>query len=512
MHNKYILPSLLIVAAAGLSSCDDYLDEAPRKSQGIEISTAEQLEALLNTESVVGNSYVTWFASDCNDLTAEYYDVFKELGMGMTECQMNTWNMKMLESANPADTKWGDEYGRIFNANLVLQNIDGVSGSDALKEEVRARAYTARAYSYLELANYYCMPYGSSTLSTLGLSLKTRPDYEENIARATLKETYDFIESDVLNAVKLTRPLINSSGKREAYIQTAALANAVASRFYLNKGDYANAQKYAEAALEQGGGMSDLMNLSTDVTMEVDPFTGESQPSTAANNTGQKDYYGDTDHAYSVKYSSDLFAGCCPVVSEKFLNLFDKEYDLRYKYFYNPNYENTFYFGLGSLYFMFMNLPHYNPYSDFYLWGINSAEMVLTIAECKARLNDVSGAMQTLNQFRAYRYAADTPSDVLNLTASSQKEAIKLVLDERTKEFPYSVRWNDIRRLNFNDDPDDDVTITRQFYGVNANSVDGTVKTYTLSPQTLDGYAVAIPQSEVTSSGGVIKQNEYTAE
>ena len=49
------------------------------------------------------------------------------------------------------------------------------------------------------------------------------------------------------------------------------------------------------------------------------------------------------------------------------------------------------------------------------------------------------------------------------------------------REFPFTLRWNDIRRCNFNTDPNDDVTITRNFYNIDQYSVDtGNIKTYTL--------------------------------
>lgn len=157
------------------------------------------------------------------------------------------------------------------------------------------------------------------------------------------------------------------------------------------------------------------------------------------------------------------------------------------------------------------NIPGISPYSgDSYTYAPNTAEMMLIVAECQARQDQVSDAMQTLNDFRRYRISSSAPSEVLNLTASGRDEAVGAILEERAREFPFSRRWNDIRRCNFNDDPADDITVTRKsFYTVGKDDVSGTLTDYTLTPSTLSYYAVAIPDVEITASDGEIQQNVY---
>lgn len=157
------------------------------------------------------------------------------------------------------------------------------------------------------------------------------------------------------------------------------------------------------------------------------------------------------------------------------------------------------------------NIPGISPYSgDSYAYAPNTAEMMLIVAECQARQDQVSDAMQTLNDFRRYRISSSAPSEVLNLTASGRDEAVGAILEERAREFPFSRRWNDIRRCNFNDDPADDITVTRKsFYTVGKDDVSGTLTDYTLTPSTLSYYAVAIPDVEITASDGEIQQNVY---
>ena len=57
--------------------------------------------------------------------------------------------------------------------------------------------------------------------------------------------------------------------------------------------------------------------------------------------------------------------------------------------------------------------------------------------------------------------------------------------------------------------PNDDVTITRNFYNIDQYSVDtGNIKTYTLTPQSRR-YAVAIPNADIIAGNGDIEQNKY---
>lgn len=82
-------------------------------------------------------------------------------------------------------------------------------------------------------------------------------------------------------------------------------------------------------------------------------------------------------------------------------------------------------------------------------------------------------------------------------------------------EFPFTLRWHDIRRCNFNDDPNDNISIIRSFYelspgGIHSPLYDGGLKNYTLDANSNKYiYTLAIPQSEVTISNGVIEQNKY---
>ena len=216
---------------------------------------------------------------------------------------------------------------------------------------------------------------------------------------------------------------------------------------------------------------------------------------------------GSRDRSYYSKnnyYMTTLWG----IPSQKLLTSYNQQYDLRYKYFIVKEFQKIYFMGFYADKFT-RNIPGYGTYGNLYSTAPNVAEMMLIRAECLARNNHPNEAMQALNDFRKYRIANNAPDEVLKLTANNKDEAIKLVMEERMREFPFTLRWNDIRRCNFNTDPNDDVTITRNFYNIDQYSVDtGNIKTYTLTPQSRR-YAVAIPNADIIAGNGDIEQNKY---
>ena len=144
-------------------------------------------------------------------------------------------------------------------------------------------------------------------------------------------------------------------------------------------------------------------------------------------------------------------------------------------------------------------------FMDTIITGPTTAEMNLIIAECIARSSDWSGAMAYVNNVRKNRIRKEVYTD---LTASSQADAVKKVLQERRREMPFGMRWYDLKRLNALD-PANKVTITRSYYEYNATTVKTDVpKEYTLTPDSRH-YALPISSDEISKSGGEIQQNTY---
>ena len=122
MKIKNIAFSALLVAAVSvLSSCNEFLEKDPSKSTQRTIETADQLDALLGTFSRFYSEYNhTALACDDFGLTTDIHD-HQSGGMSPSNLEYILWND---ECTTASRLLWGNEYSKIYYANLVLAYID----------------------------------------------------------------------------------------------------------------------------------------------------------------------------------------------------------------------------------------------------------------------------------------------------------------------------------------------------------------------------------------------------
>ncbi len=504
---KYI--GLIIICTLFLSACDDFLAKKPSKNNSLVPGTTDQLDYLLNNYSsfyTEGNRTAI-YSSDDYGLQKELYDA-KAAAYGVVAAQFGTWDTQYL----PFDGRegfWSGEYRKIFTANMVLSYLPKVSGTEAQKERLTQESYFIRAYSYWTLAQTYCLPYTEANKGELGLVLKKSTSFEEPVARGTLKETYDLIEADLTEALKLTTKLEMVNNKYKSWRASKAAVNAFAARYYLNRNDYAKALSYANIALQEHSVMMDY-NVDMRYSSIVSNITVGGvatriwYPYTHDNQSDFTDMMEWKEHYYFRMLNHESW---WYVPSTQLLALYDQTYDLRYKYHMVKNY--SYDRGLTSPAYEYPGYVFF--FKDRIPSGPTVAEMLLIKAECLARQNKVSEAMSAVNMLRAKRMDKNAPSAVINLAATTKDEAIAKILQERRREMPFTQRWNDIRRLNSNEDTNDDVgALTRSFYSFSSAAITsaGGVQTYTLAKNSRR-YAAPIPNTEIQSSSGIIVQNTY---
>ena len=337
-HHKYYI--LLLITAIFFIACDDFLDEKPSKNSSLVITDIDQLEYLLNSYG----SYYTEpnrtliYSSDDYGLLTDLYDA-KSSAYGLAGVQFATWDIEYLPLDN-RERFWSGEYSKIFNANMILSNLGKVSGTAEKKEQIKQEAHLIRAMSMWNLAQTYCLPYTEANQDEMGMVLKKSTSFEEPVNRATLKETYDFIESDLEEALKLTTKIEMVNNKYRSWRGSKGAANAFAARYYLNRNDYTNSLKHADVALQEH---KVLMNYNTDmkysdipsnVTVEGVPIPIK-YPYTHDNQSDLTDML-EWKEFYTFRLLNHESWWYVP--SPELLSLYDKAYDLRYKYHMVENY------------------------------------------------------------------------------------------------------------------------------------------------------------------------------
>jgi len=505
---KYIILLILIINL--VVSCNDFLDEEPSKSTATVPDKLEHLEALLNNygEFYSEPAAELIFSTDDYGFITDLYDASTS-SYSLTSLQYGTWDKEYLSNTNRP--YWPREWEKIFTANLVMQNLGSVAGEDTEKKQIKAEAHFIRAYSYFQLANIYCLPYTEGNKQELGLPIKETTSFEESMERVSLEDTWKFIESDLNKALELTRSFTQVNDLNRTWRASTAAVNGFAARYYLALNNYEMAQSYAQKALNEYDFLRDYntdMSFSdapTQVTIfnpeptqvSIDfPYTHDSQEADLMLAWGESYYFRALSNG-SWKYWP----------SEELLSLYNQTYDLRFKYHMVEGYSYEQANAVDPPY----NYPGYVFFhrSDI-LSGPSVPEMLLILAECQVRTGAYAQGIQTVNQLRASRMDASAPSEVINLSAVSQAEALVKVLEERRREMPFVHRWYDIRRYNNNEDSSDDVVVTRTFYPYNGSSILGAETPVNFSlEKNSRRYANPLPDTDIIASDNVLKQNTY---
>ncbi|MDE5421952.1 RagB/SusD family nutrient uptake outer membrane protein [Ancylomarina sp. DW003] len=500
---KYIL-IIVMLSAVLFTACDEFLNEPPSKTSSLVPSTVEHLENLLNnygTFSTENNSDLIYGSDDYGLLTQLYDNTSGVYTVKMANYA--TWDVQYIPDDDRA--YFPQEWRKIFQANLILESLGSVSGTESEKNNLRAEAHFIRAYSYYQMVNTYCLPYSEENKDELGLPVKASTSFEESGARATLGETWEMILSDLEKALELNRDLELNDGKYRSWRASTPAINAFAARVYLMMNDYAKAQSYAQVALSGHNQMMDYnidMRFSDIIEEEmIDgvltriwyPYTHDAQ----SDQTGRMQWK----ELYYYRFLNHSSWNYIP--SPELLALYDQTYDLRYKYHMVEDYSydrglSTSY--PGYIFFFKDQIPS----------GPTVAEMLLVEAECKARTGNWQEGINTVNELRAKRMDNTAPANIINLSAANQAEAITEILKERRRELPFTQRFFDVRRFNNNANASDDVVMTRTFYPIGSSVIEGSQApiTYTLDKKSRK-FARPIPNTDINTTEGVLKQNTY---
>jgi hypothetical protein len=133
---------------------------------------------------------------------------------------------------------WEYAYKAIDQCNLIIANADNLPAGC---EDIVAQAYGIRGYNYLNLYHLFCHAYTYAGDEGQGLFLRLTPGSADgnNVVRAKLGESLRQIVADFTYAHEHGTQTSN-------YFINKTNAALLLARTYLDMGDYANAQKYAE--------------------------------------------------------------------------------------------------------------------------------------------------------------------------------------------------------------------------------------------------------------------------
>jgi len=268
--------------------------------------------------------------------------------------------------------------------------------------------------------NLYGTPYKDATAAS-DLAVPFVVSNDLNVAtppRSTVKEIYDHILADINAAI----PDLPSDNSQNRFRGTVAAAYSVLARAYLYMGDYPNAAKNAQLALDNG--QSTGQDFST--------MPGVTSIAPIATRPG----------AIYARLLKTTFTQYTPTLD--FLKTFDTK-DLRLAFYYTNTKDYSFQ-KRGEVVHLGIGTSYSGAYPN---CGTTVEEMRLILAEAAARANDLSTALSQLDLVRKTRFK---PADYQPYTSTVQEDVLQKVLQERSFELAYDgMRWFDMRRLDRED-------------------------------------------------------------
>ncbi|HRP37342.1 MAG TPA: RagB/SusD family nutrient uptake outer membrane protein, partial [Candidatus Dojkabacteria bacterium] len=261
MKNIKILMQFLLFGFC-MISCKKYLEVLPDKKL-VTIRNLEDLNSLLSAYYTINHidPGVGEASSDNNYLSETAWQ-----GIDEYERALYIWgaeNVIRPYSYYGSGNCWSNSYNVVYLSNTVLTEIEHIKRSNINKhdwDKIKGEAYFLRGKSFLALASVFCLAFDSATAdSDFGIPLRITPDFNELSIRSTLRETFEQIESDLLNAV----PLLP---KEPFHVMLPGKAAALGylARLYHYMRKYDLALKYADSCLK-------LHNSLLDYNIDIQP-------------------------------------------------------------------------------------------------------------------------------------------------------------------------------------------------------------------------------------------------
>ncbi|WP_169719458.1 RagB/SusD family nutrient uptake outer membrane protein [Olivibacter sitiensis] len=428
--------------------CDKYLEEKSDLSLST-LSSADDLQALLDNYSFMNTN----FSGAGEVSTTDFYvkdEVYESFSFDQDKSMYQWAGKNLFVPANTTKNDWQYGYEAIYYCNSILEALSGqISGMEDRLMNIAGQAYFWRAFRYFHMAQIWCLPYDvNSATSSLGLPLRTAPDFNLPSQRSSMADTYRLIWDDLHQAIAR---LPETTGTKARPSRAAAYA--LAARISLSMGDYSNADLYADSAFAYGNSLIDYNDLNPEDSYPIKDLNNEMLVWASMS-------------VYQALYAANL------CVVPDLLALYDDS-DLRKVIYFKVNADGSYMFK--------------GEYTGSYTIpvGLMTDELYLIKAECRVRVGDLESGRAYLNQLLEKRFRSGT---FVPVTVDERDQLLEKVLTERRKELLFrGLRWIDIRRLN------------QEGYGITQSRTVGGIK-HTLNPNDAK-YALAIPEDVIALTG-----------
>ena len=470
---------ILTAACLLLGSCAQFTEMEP-KGMNL-LSTVDELELLLNAE-IEGPTYD--MRRMCGDMIS-YENVLNVLAQPTPSRYsiILSWDESKIETFNDltaSDSDYSSMYGYIGRvANPILTRVETATGSEARKNQLRAEAYTLRAWAQYILVNKFAAAYNPATAAdTPGIPILLEDwDISEPTEVWTVAAVYDQILADCDAAIALNALPLNNVNRMR---MNKACPYAIKALALLSMQKFDEAEAAAKQALDINSTVSNYLDAAH-TGMTTGYIIGGQYPSLyLAQLQQEEDYF----HTYDLVF----FEAVVPESVARFepgyctytrISSMDMMYD------YIMGGESM----TGVPCFM-----TFDTSSSFNTYGLRSPQMYLIVAECEIRKGNYNEAMRYLDAIRVNRVEPAMYAP-LQGTVSTKDDAILHLKQVAHGEYVYGP-YNFITRKRWNQLDDMKETFTRSFGG----------QTYTLRPDS-KLWIFPFPKNAVSSNPNIKPNN-----
>lgn len=438
LFKKILIATGVMVWATG---CDNFLEENP--DNRVELNTPEKAAQLLTSAySSAAYTFTEWMSDNVSYTTGTV--ILPE------HDQAYRWEDVVNDNQDTPTYFWNATYDAIAHANEVLAVIDDLPGERSRKNAVKGEAYLTRAYGHFMLVNLFAKHYNPQTSSDdPGIPYVDEPEKQfiKTYERQSVKKVYDEIERDLLRGLdRVDGSYYAHSGK---YHFTLGAALALASRFYLFKGDWNKCIEYSSRLLGDSPGaiLKDINVLLKETVNPEDFIRAYTSPTDPSNLLMIRHI---TNFPVNVGYwpHPNLLRS---LYNNNPWDAIDIRTSNEYPIFIRGNgltiakYE--FLFERSSL---TSNVGLYYTIMPVF----RTEEVLLNRAEAYVMVNNLNAAVRDLQELVNKRYDGNRTVTLPLLRAyfntnNSQLATLLFIIEERRKEFMHEgLRWFDIKRFS----------------------------------------------------------------
>ena len=261
MKKNYILSAWIAISALFTVSCSkEYLEVAPESSESpatIFATTDMARTAVNGLAKMMTTQYLGVQGMNGEGTIINWYNNY--MGNDAQKCNLTGWTNTINSNWHESPTSnydiypWYYYYKLIGNANAVIEKIDAAEGPEAERKLLKAQGLVYRAYSYLQLVQFYCRRWSDGVVENDGIPLRLDTSTGD-LAKSSVPKVYAQIYADLDEAIRLftdsglTRYTCYSNFSDHNFLPDVDVAYAVYARAAITREDWANAAKYAALA------------------------------------------------------------------------------------------------------------------------------------------------------------------------------------------------------------------------------------------------------------------------